>query len=114
MNRLLSDEIQKILVKNGFCVLFAKKATTGDVGISQGQIAARVRRLSRQIERDFSGRDLVVVAITKLLGGAGHAGSVTAGRFLLYAALTAAVAVLFSLVATRYRYRHPSFQKLVS
>lgn len=42
MNRLLSDEIQKILVKNGFRVLFAKKATTGDAGISQGQIAAIV------------------------------------------------------------------------
>ena len=31
--------------------------------ITQGQIARRVQQLSRQIERDFSGRELVVVAI---------------------------------------------------
>jgi len=31
--------------------------------ISQAQIAGRVRQLSRAIERDFAGRDLVVVAI---------------------------------------------------
>jgi dipeptide/tripeptide permease len=57
--------------------------------------------------------NLVVSAITKLLGGAGHAGSVTATRFLLYAGLTAGVAVLFSLVSISYRYRHPTFRALV-
>ena len=58
--------------------------------------------------------NLVVSAITKLLSsGASHdAGSVSAQRFLIYAGLTAVVAVLFSLVATSYRYRHPSFKAL--
>jgi POT family proton-dependent oligopeptide transporter len=57
--------------------------------------------------------NLVVTAITKLMGGGeSHAGSVTTSRFLLYAGLTAAVGVLFSLVAARYRYRHPSFKAL--
>lgn len=57
--------------------------------------------------------NLVVTAITKLMGGGeAHAGSVTTSRFLLYAAATAVVGVLFSLVAARYRYRHPSFKAL--
>lgn len=56
--------------------------------------------------------NLLVSAITKVLGGAAEAGAVTSGRFLLYAALTAMVGVLFSLVASQYRYRHPSFRKL--
>jgi dipeptide/tripeptide permease len=56
--------------------------------------------------------NLLVSAITKVLGGAAEAGSVTSGRFLLYAVLTAAVGVLFSLVASQYRYRHPAFRKL--
>jgi hypoxanthine phosphoribosyltransferase len=34
-----------------------------DVLISQTQIARRVRQLSRQIEHDFAGRELVVVAL---------------------------------------------------
>ncbi len=51
--------------------------------------------------------NLVVTAITKVLSSAegGHAGSVSTSRFLLYAGLTFAVAILFSIVATRYRYR---------
>jgi len=56
--------------------------------------------------------NLLVSAITKVLGGAAEAGAVTSGRFLLYAVLTAAVGVLFSLVASQYRYRHPAFRKL--
>jgi dipeptide/tripeptide permease len=57
--------------------------------------------------------NLVVSAITKLMGGgAAHSASVSTSRFLLYAALTAVVGVLFSLVASRYRYRHPSFKAL--
>jgi dipeptide/tripeptide permease len=58
--------------------------------------------------------NLVVTGITKLMsGGAAHAGSVSASRFLLYAGMTAVVAVLFSMVAARYRYRHPAFKALV-
>jgi len=52
--------------------------------------------------------DLLVAAITKVFSGAGpggHAASVSTPRFLLYAALTFGVAILFSLVAARYRYR---------
>jgi POT family proton-dependent oligopeptide transporter len=57
--------------------------------------------------------NLIVTAITKVMGGDGaHAASVSASRFLLYAALTAVVGVLFSLVAARYRYQHPSFKAL--
>ena len=56
---------------------------------------------------------LLVTAITELLakhGAASHAGSgsVSTSRFLLYAGMTAVVAVLFSLIATRYRYRQES------
>ena len=55
--------------------------------------------------------NLIVTAITKVMGGGeAQAASVSTSRFLLYAALTAVVGVLFSLVAARYRYRHPSFQ----
>jgi len=51
-----------------------------------------------------------VTGITKVLSGPGaggeaHAGSVTTGRFLLYAGLTFIVVILFSLIAMRYRYR---------
>lgn len=51
---------------------------------------------------------LIVTGITKVLSGAGgeaHAGSVSTGRFLLYAGLTFIVAILFSIIAARYRYR---------
>ena len=58
--------------------------------------------------------NLVVSGITKLMGsGAAHGESVTPSRFLLYAAMTAVVGVFFSLVASQYRYRHPSFQALL-
>ena len=53
---------------------------------------------------------LIVTGITKVLSGTGaggeaHAGSVSTGRFLLYAGLTFIVAILFSIIAMRYRYR---------
>ena len=52
--------------------------------------------------------DLLVVAITELLPGSGanaHTASVSTNRFLLYAGMTFVVAILFSVVATFYRYR---------
>jgi POT family proton-dependent oligopeptide transporter len=54
--------------------------------------------------------NLLVTAVTKLLstGGAGaeaHAGSVSSGRFILYAVVAFIVALLFSFIAARYRYR---------
>lgn len=52
--------------------------------------------------------DLLVVGITKVFSSSGpkaHAGSVSTSRFFLYAGLTFIVAILFSLVAARYRYR---------
>ena len=52
--------------------------------------------------------DLLVAGITQTFAGAetgGHAASVTSGRFLLYAGVTFIVAILFSIVATFYRYR---------
>ena len=52
--------------------------------------------------------NLFVAGITKLLGGSGagaHSSAVSASRFLLYAGMTFAVAVLFSLVSRTYRYR---------
>lgn len=49
--------------------------------------------------------NLLVAGITKALGGASHSGSVSTSRFLLYAGMTFAVAVLFSLISRSYRYR---------
>ena len=51
--------------------------------------------------------DLLVAAITKVFssGGPGAHASVSASRFMLYAALTFGVAILFSLVAAGYRSR---------
>jgi POT family proton-dependent oligopeptide transporter len=52
--------------------------------------------------------NLLVTAITKLLsdpGASGHGSSVSTSRFLLYAGATFAVAIIFSIVATFYRYR---------
>ncbi len=52
--------------------------------------------------------DLFVVGITKLFSEAGagnHAASVSADRFLLYAGLTFVVAILFSVIASTYKYR---------
>ena len=54
--------------------------------------------------------NLFVAGITKLFSGGEGAESITPSRFMLYAGLTAIVAVLFTIVATRYRYRHPAFQ----
>ncbi len=53
--------------------------------------------------------NLVVVLITKVLGGEGGAnGSVSASRFLMYAGLTFVVAIAFSVIAARYHYRDAS------
>jgi proton-dependent oligopeptide transporter, POT family len=55
--------------------------------------------------------DLFVVGITKLFsesGAGNHAASVSTNRFLLYAGLTFVVAILFSIIATNYRYRDES------
>ncbi len=50
--------------------------------------------------------DLLVVAVTKLFASAAdHAASVSTNRFLLYAGMTFGVAILFSAVATFYKYR---------
>ena len=52
--------------------------------------------------------NLLVSAITEIFSGAGtgnHAASVSTGRFLMYAGLTFVVAILFSIVATFYKYR---------
>lgn len=52
--------------------------------------------------------DLFVVGITKLFSGAAegnHAASVSTQRFLLYAGLTFIVAILFSVIASTYKYR---------
>ena len=49
--------------------------------------------------------NLLVIAITTALGGAHGEGSVTPQRFMLYAGITFVVAILFSFIATRYRYR---------
>jgi POT family proton-dependent oligopeptide transporter len=50
--------------------------------------------------------DLLVVAVTKLFAEPhSHEASVSTNRFLLYAGMTFAVAILFSVVAGFYRYR---------
>lgn len=52
--------------------------------------------------------NLLVMFITKVLGTAGGEGSVTSGRFLIYAGLTFFVATVFTLIAIRYRYTDES------
>jgi proton-dependent oligopeptide transporter, POT family len=49
--------------------------------------------------------NLLVMGLTSVLGGGHGEGSVTPGRFLLYAALTFGVAIIFSIVAAFYKYR---------
>jgi POT family proton-dependent oligopeptide transporter len=51
--------------------------------------------------------NLLVVYITAALGGGHGDESVTSGRFMLYAELTAVVAVIFSVIAIFYKYRRP-------
>jgi POT family proton-dependent oligopeptide transporter len=50
--------------------------------------------------------NLLVSWITKLAGGGDSSASVSSGRFMMYAMMTLAVAVVFALVSSRYRYRH--------
>ncbi|HWB01488.1 MAG TPA: MFS transporter [Verrucomicrobiales bacterium] len=49
--------------------------------------------------------NLLVVVLTAALGGHGDASSVSSGRFMLYAGIMLGAAILFSLIAARYRYR---------
>jgi len=52
--------------------------------------------------------NLLVTVITKIFSGAGvgdHSASVSAERFMMYAGMTFVVAIVFSLIATRYHYR---------
>jgi proton-dependent oligopeptide transporter, POT family len=49
--------------------------------------------------------NLLVVYITAALGGGGGSDSVTSGRFMVYAAMTGVVAVLFAVIARFYQYR---------
>ncbi|MDB6029137.1 MAG: proton-dependent oligopeptide transporter family [Verrucomicrobiales bacterium] len=53
--------------------------------------------------------NLLVTAVTKIFAGSGpgaHEASVSTGRFLMYAGMTFVVAILFSIIAARYRYRN--------
>ena len=53
--------------------------------------------------------DFVVVAVTKIFASASNdAGSISASRFVMYAGLTFAVAILFSIATMFYRYRDKS------
>lgn len=51
--------------------------------------------------------NLLVVFITAALGGGHGDESVSSGRFMMYAGLTAVVTVIFSVIAAFYRYRRP-------
>jgi POT family proton-dependent oligopeptide transporter len=51
--------------------------------------------------------NLLVVFITAALGGGHGDESVSSGRFMMYAGLTAVVTVIFSIIAAFYRYRRP-------
>jgi proton-dependent oligopeptide transporter, POT family len=56
-----------------------------------------------------SAGDLLVAVMTKMLSSAGNeAGSISAGRFVLYAEITFVVAILFSIATIFYRYRDKS------
>lgn len=49
--------------------------------------------------------NFLVVLLTTLLGGHDSASSVSSSRFILYACIMLGAAVIFSLIAARYRYR---------
>lgn len=49
--------------------------------------------------------NLIVMGVTYFMGDGHGDSSVTPGRFLFYAGLTCVVAVLFTIIAARYRYR---------
>jgi hypothetical protein len=50
--------------------------------------------------------NLLVVGITRLLPGSdGQDASVSTSRFLLYAGMSFVVAVIFGVVASKYKYR---------
>ena len=51
--------------------------------------------------------NLLVVFITAAFGGGHGDESVSSGRFMMYAGLTAVVTVIFSIIAAFYRYRRP-------
>ena len=51
--------------------------------------------------------DLFVAVLTKLLSNGTSDSSVSSGGFLQYAGMTFVVAVLFTIVATFYKYRDP-------
>jgi len=53
--------------------------------------------------------DLLVAVLTKILSRAGNeAGSISAGRFVLYAEITFVVAIVFTIATMFYRYRDKS------
>jgi POT family proton-dependent oligopeptide transporter len=55
--------------------------------------------------------NLLVTAVTNLFAGSGpgaHEASVSTSRFFMYAGLTFVTAILFSIIAARYRYREPN------
>ena len=55
--------------------------------------------------------NLLVTFITRYFGGGSGMASVTSGRFIIYAGMMTIVAVVFSLVASFYRYRDASAEK---
>ena len=90
--------------------------TTGEVLVSTTGLEFAFREAAPQMKSTImsfwlltvSFGNLLVTFITKILAGSGpdaHAGSVSSGRFMQYAGLTFVVAVVFSIVATFYRYR---------
>ncbi|HWC58751.1 MAG TPA: MFS transporter, partial [Verrucomicrobiae bacterium] len=57
----------------------------------------------------ISAGDLLVAVVTKMFSTPGNeSGSISAPRFVMYAGLTFAVAILFSVATTFYRYRDKS------
>lgn len=53
--------------------------------------------------------DLLVAVLTKILSSTGNeAGSISAGRFVLYAEITFVVAIAFSIATMFYQYRDKS------
>ena len=53
--------------------------------------------------------DLLVAVVTKVLAsGSGEAGSISAGRFVMYAEITFVVAIFFTIATLFYQYRDKS------
>ena len=89
--------------------------TTGEVLISATGLEFAFTQAAPEMKSTIMSFWLLTVAVGNALvsivtsvlssDAGGHSGAVSSGRFMMYAAMTCVVGVLFAVVASRYRYR---------